>query len=272
MRRLRRVTEAEVVSEFLRNEFYRDEFQRDRQHFQHLVFAPDLANELHNAVRRALLFRRRGHMWRELPADTQWWEVRIDLEDLNQLRVFPRAQWRQISNGSFRLTDIVHRIQHQEFNGRVKAFIAKVYSLSYRLRSEEDSSSIILIGVDEHHPMTILEGNHRLTAACLASPQLLQQRFRVLVGFSPHMTESCWYETNLPNLWRYAKNRLRNLYHKEADIDRVAAAAAREATVLACADMAPVPGAMLAAQPAVATAPQPVTASEPAVQETKRIA
>src|SRR5581483_1091391 len=73
MKRLRRVTEAEVISEFLRNEFYSEEFQHDRTRFESLVLEPDLGNEHENAVRRALLFRRRGHMWRELPTDTAWW-------------------------------------------------------------------------------------------------------------------------------------------------------------------------------------------------------
>lgn len=36
------------------------------------------------------------------------------------------------------------------------------------------------------------------------------------------MSRSCWYDTNLPNLWRYLQNRLRNLfYDRDADVDRV---------------------------------------------------
>jgi len=80
----------------------------------------------------------------------------------------------------------------------------------------------MLIGVDEANPFTILEGNHRLTAALLAGQGVLEHRFRVLCGFSPNMRQSCWYETNLANLWRYGKNRFRNLfYDKDADISRV---------------------------------------------------
>jgi hypothetical protein len=216
----RHVTEAEVVAEFLKNEFYQEEFHRDRRHFEHLVLDADISNEAENAIRRALLFRRRGHMWRELPEDTRWWDVQLTNEDLPHIRVFPRAQWRKVSNGSFLLSDIVHRIRTEQFNGKVRDFIAKVHSLSYTLRVERDRSSVILIGVDETQPMTILEGNHRLTAACLASPHLLEHRFRVLVGFSPRMVESCWYETNLANLWRYAKNRMKNFYDREADLER----------------------------------------------------
>jgi len=231
MRKFRRVTEAEVVAEFLRNEFYQEEFHRDRQHFEALVLEADVTNEMENTIRRALLFRRRGHMWRELPADTQWWEVLLELEDLPRIRVFPRAQWRRVSNGSFLLSDIVHRIRGEQFNGKVRDFISKIHSLSYQLRSARERSSVILIGVDDVRPMTILEGNHRLTAACLAAPELLGNRFRVLVGLSPRMVESCWYETNLSNLWRYARNRVRNLYDREADLEHALLAALSSSTV-----------------------------------------
>ena len=78
MKRLRRVTEAEVIAEFLENEFYQEEFHHDREQFEDLVLGADLSDEVGNALRRALLFRRRGHMWREIPADTQWWEVQIE--------------------------------------------------------------------------------------------------------------------------------------------------------------------------------------------------
>jgi hypothetical protein len=230
MNRLRRVTEAEVVAEFLKNEFYHEEFHRDRRYYERLVIHPNIANEAENAIRRALLFRRRGHMWRELPADTQWWEVEIEPADLQRLRVFPRAQWRRVSDGSFLLRDIVQRIKTQQFNGKVREFIEKVHSLSYRLRFERDTSSVILIGVDELHPMTILEGNHRLTAACLVSPELLSKQFRVLVGFSPRMVESCWYETNFSNLWRYAKNRMRSIYVRDAAVETAVAASVAQSS------------------------------------------
>ena len=83
------------------------------------------------------------------------------------------------------------------------------------------NSAVLLIGVDEEQPLTILEGNHRLAAAMLVSPRLVHTGFRVLCGLSPHMYESCWYDTNIPNLWNYLKNRLNNLVDKEADVQRV---------------------------------------------------
>ncbi len=42
MKRLRRVTEAEVIAEFLKNEFYQEEFHHDREQFEQLVLGADL--------------------------------------------------------------------------------------------------------------------------------------------------------------------------------------------------------------------------------------
>ena len=220
MKRVHRVNEAEVISEFLKSEFYHPSFHSDRGSFEHVVLEPDLSDELENSIRRALLFRRRGHMWREIPDDTDWWLVELEAEDLKKIRVFPRAQWRKVSSGSYQVSDIVERIRNNHFRGRSKEFIAKVQSLSYHLRRENDESSILLIGVDEHNPLTILEGNHRLTAALLASPELARSRFRVIAGFSRNMNQCCWYETNFSTLWRYFKHRVRNVHDRDADVSR----------------------------------------------------
>lgn len=221
MKRLRRVTESEVIAEFLKNEFYQEEFHRDRHRYEHLVLEADLTNEDDNQLRRVLLFRRRGHMWRELPPDTQWWEVELEPQDVSLIRVFPRAHWRKIANGSFALTDIVHQIRSHRFSGRIGDFISKIQSLSYRLRFDNDFSSVILIGLDEERPITIIEGNHRMTAGMLSSPDTLHKRFRVFLGMSERMSEVCWYNGTLRNILRYMRNRARHLWvDSNADLER----------------------------------------------------
>ncbi len=229
MKRLRKIAEAEVIAEFLRNEFYQEDFHYDREKYEKIVLEPNLDDRLENAVRRALLFRRRGHMWRELPDDTEWWMVQLEPEDVSRIRVFPRAQWRKIARGSYQLGEIVERIRSNHFSNGVRRFVSKIQSLSYRLRRENDDSSVLLIGIDERQPLTILEGNHRAVAALLASPDVLLAQFRVLCGLSARMHESCWYETNLATLWRYFKHRLRYVVDHEADVERVLSAAEAEA-------------------------------------------
>ena len=215
--KLHRLSENVVVSEFLKNEFHCREFDQDRGRFERLVHRPDFTDEQENAIRRALLFRRRGGLWRELPNDTQWWEVEVQPDDLKQVRFFPRANWLRLSRGnSFYIGDIVAKLASGNGNHLPEEFLKKISSLRKALNEPRPHrSSIVLIGVDETHDLTIIEGNHRMAAALLTSSSLLAQNFRFLCGFSPRMVQCCWYQTNLPNLWRYARHKL----HPESDLE-----------------------------------------------------
>ena len=56
MKKLCRITEEEVISEFLKAEFYQVEYDTDRTQFESLVYDPDLSDPDENALRKALLF------------------------------------------------------------------------------------------------------------------------------------------------------------------------------------------------------------------------
>ena len=218
MRRL--LSEEEVIAEFLRSEFHHPEFDEYRHEFDAVVRHPDLNNSRENAVRQALLFLRRGAMWRELPADTQWFEVELRPEDLDRIRFFPRAQWRRVAQGSFYLLDVVERIRlrldstHDEFFGKLR-------SLSSSVQENLINPTVLLIGVDNTGPLTILDGNHRMAAAMLGPSLSVLTRLRFICGFSPEMTHCCWYATNVNTLLRYSKNLIRYFsYDPETDIDR----------------------------------------------------
>jgi O-antigen/teichoic acid export membrane protein len=208
--RVRRVTEDEAISEFLKNEFYQGEFDPYRKPFCDIVTRPDLSNEADNRLRRALLYRRRGRLWREIPVDTEWWEVELQSVDLRRIRVFPRNQWRTHSDRGYYLLDTAEHIG-REISRSSDAFIAKLRSLSTELAHAQADDragrgTVLLIGLDEDGPLTIIEGNHRLTAAALVSTQDAHLHFRFLCGFSPHMMDCCWYQTDLSTLLRYARN------------------------------------------------------------------
>ncbi len=190
MKMLRRALEPEVIASFLQAEFYQSEFDRDRAQFEAIVLHPDLGNSVENSIRKALLFRRRGHMWRELPADTVWYEVEIEPGDLSRIRVFPRAHWRRFSNGTFQLSTVVDHIRSHPEGGRTDPVIAKIQLLRYRLQRERLETPVLLIGIDRQQPLTILEGNHRIAAAYLLDPDRVHEMYRVLCGFSPRMIES----------------------------------------------------------------------------------
>jgi O-antigen/teichoic acid export membrane protein len=206
LRKIKRVDENVVIAEFLRGEFYQGEFTGYRKRFTELVSRPDFSNERENILRKALLYRRRGRLWRELPRDTEWWEVELTPADVQRMRVFPRNQWLRYGVPNFLLGETTERIRARILSNSGDAFIDKLRSLSLEMKQDSAFSSVILITIDNATPITIIEGNHRMTAAWLGVPDEVHRRFRYLCGFSPHMAECCWYQTDVSTLWRYAKN------------------------------------------------------------------
>src|SRR5215467_3900675 len=135
MRKLRRLTEAEVIADFLRGEFFHKEYDDDRERFASLVEHPDLTNATENEIRRVLLFRRRDTMWWELPEDRQWWEIEFEPEDVEQVSVFPRAQWRKIARGNFKALDVAERIRQLK-DSDSDEFLSKIAAIGSRLTTD----------------------------------------------------------------------------------------------------------------------------------------
>jgi len=211
--RLRRVQEEEVIAEFLKGEFYHREFDPYREEFRELVNMPVSDDPREAEMRRALLFRRRGKLWRELPKNTEWWEVELRAEDLPRLRVFPRNHWRRFAHESFYLLDTIGRVRLEiESSSRPDKFLEKLRSVKADLREGLVPNSVLLIGQDDFSAMTIIEGNHRVTAAMLLHPESVHERFRYYCGFSPNMRRCCWYQTDLVSLTHYAWNLIRNVF------------------------------------------------------------
>jgi len=220
LRVLRSLSEHEVILNFLQSEFHHPEFA-DYQEFRRLVIQPDLKSGRENALRRALLFLRRGAMWRELPEDTKWFQVSFEKEDLARVRFFPRAQWRRVAEGSFYLSDMVEALRRKWLESAEDEFFSKLRRISDSVQDHVVNPTVLLIGVDDHSPLTILDGNHRIAAAMLAQPPAALESFRFLCGLSPAMTKCCWYRTNVNTLSRYLTNLLRHVFHDpESEIGR----------------------------------------------------
>jgi O-antigen/teichoic acid export membrane protein len=205
VRLIQRVSENEVIAEFLKSDFSTPAFREYQESLGEVVSNPNFDDAGENAKRRALLFIRHRALWKELPIGTKWYEVEIVDADLAQIRVFPRAQWRKLARGNFSITEVAECMRTRQH--LVDApFMSKIASISDQLhRKDPGFSAVILIGLNEREPLTILDGNHRLAAAMLASPGRLE-KLRFLCGLSPRMTECCWYKTNLITLFRYGRN------------------------------------------------------------------
>ncbi len=223
LRIIRSMAEQEVIAEFLRSEFHHPEFEQYREEFQQIVRSPNLENDRENALRRALLFLRRGAMWRELPEDTAWYKVELTIADLERIRFFPRAQWRRVGEGSFYLTDMVECLRMKSQQSPDDEFFQKLRRLSSPIRRGSVNPTLLLIGVDGQSPLTLLDGNHRMAAAMLVQPPAALNSFQFICGLSPAMIRCCWYHTSLNTLSRYLTNLVRHtFYDPESDIGRFA--------------------------------------------------
>jgi O-antigen/teichoic acid export membrane protein len=221
VRLLRPVSEDAVIAEFLKSDFYRPAFRQYHESLHDIVMNPNLEDARENAIRRALLFIRHLPLWQELPIGTDWYEVEVTQAHLDQISVFPRAQWRKLANGSFSIKVIASAMLNRQ-NLVDQPFLAKIASIGKEYREGDPGfGAVILIGVTENEPMTILDGNHRLVAAILESPSGLG-KIRFICGLSPRMTECCWYRTNFVTLVRYARNLLGLLFRNpENELERL---------------------------------------------------
>jgi O-antigen/teichoic acid export membrane protein len=216
LHRLRPVSEEEIIAEFLRGEFYHPEFDPYRGNFKDLVEQGDIEDRHENFIRRALLFRRRGRLWRELPVDTEWWEIELTSQDLARLRSFPRNEWRRFAGGGFYLTEMIGHIEAELAGRQESRFLQKLGEIATDLHGSQVPDAVLLIGMDEYHPLTIIEGNHRMAAAMLTMPESAHRRFRFYCGLSPNMNSCCWYKTDLRSLMRYARHTVRYMF-RDAD-------------------------------------------------------
>ncbi|MGB9196316.1 MAG: hypothetical protein WCB53_05250 [Terriglobales bacterium] len=221
--KLRRpVTENEVIAEFLKTDFHAPEFALYQSALHDLVVTPNLEHEGQNRVRRALFNVRHRSLWKQLPANTEWYEAEIEAKDLERIRVFPRAQWRRFAAGDFDLIQVAQRIVDERYRaGASPVFLAKIDDLRDRSDQERPAGAVLLIGLDERGPFTILDGNHRLVAAMQTSSPILN-RFRFFCGLSPKMARCCWFRTNVVTLTRYGRHRVWHYTHDaEKELHRV---------------------------------------------------
>lgn len=200
-----------MIAEFLKGEYHQKEYHVDRNCFEAMVIYPNLASNEENAVRRDLLYRRHRVTWGELPKDTRWFQVELVPEEMGRVRVFPRGHWTKMAPGtSFAINDIVSSVRQRRFAGEIADEVTAIHAIAYRLRQQPDKSSVLLIGVDDEQPLTILEGNHRMIAAALSSNGVVSS-FTFYAGISPAMTECFWYHTTPENLFRHVWRRLCDL-------------------------------------------------------------
>ncbi len=217
---LRPVTENEVIAEFLNSDLNHPDF-RDLDKVYGPISEPNRQHAAAIARRHALLLAKRRSLWEELPVKTEWHEVKVNEDALDLIKIFPRSQWRKLARGDYSVTRVTEglRTRQHTLDGR---FLSKIAALEEQLSHGEDKfGTVILLGVNEKGPLTVLDGNHRLVAALSSSRNGLS-KLRFMCGFSPRMIECCWYKTSPATLIRYGKHILaRAIREPRAELERI---------------------------------------------------
>ena len=217
LRLVRRISEDEVIAEFLKSDFENAAYRKYHKTLRPIVYTPNPEDQSESAKRRALLFVRHRALWKELPPDTEWYEAKVSNRDLDRIRVFPRGQWLKLARGNFSITKVVEGVRCRE-QASEDSFLMKIAEIRLRfLQEETNPGSVVLIGLNGTEPLTIIDGNHRFVAAVLEGRV---DRLRFVCGLSPNMYQCCWYRTNLANLTRYGRNLLRHLVqHRDVELE-----------------------------------------------------
>jgi O-antigen/teichoic acid export membrane protein len=217
---LRPVTETEVLAEFLNSDLNYPGL-REQAKSSGLASAPNRRLAALIAKRHALLLAKRRSLWEELPSNTEWHEVKVNEEGLGLIRVFPRSHWRKLAKGNYSVIRITEGLSTGKHTLDAR-FLSKIAALKQQLSHVDgEFGTVILLGIDERGPLTVLDGNHRLVAALLSSQAGLS-KLRFMCGFSPRMTECCWYKTNPSTLLRYGKHILvRAIRNPGAELERI---------------------------------------------------
>jgi O-antigen/teichoic acid export membrane protein len=217
---LRPVTENDVITEFLNSDLSHPAFRESvKSQGLESELNPHLADAI--AKRHALLLAKRHSLWQELPSQTEWHEVKVNEEALDLIRVFPRSHWRKLARGNYSVVKVSEALRTGPPT-LDERFLTKMAALGEQLSQADGKfGTVILLGIDEHGPLTVLDGNHRLVAALLSSQAGLS-KLRFMCGFSPRMAGCCWYKTSPATLLRYGKHILtRAIRNPGAELERI---------------------------------------------------
>jgi hypothetical protein len=157
-------------------------------------------------------------MWWELPDDRQWWEIEYEPADVERVSVFPREHWRRLARGNFKAQHVAQRARRQIAVQPLEKFAVKMAALASSMQSSGGKGLIVFLGLDEHGPVTLLEGNHRFVASLLAPEKDLLAGARMVAVFSPQMEKCCWYKTSFQTLFRCLKNRIKHYWDRDPDV------------------------------------------------------
>ena len=199
MRKIRPISEDEMIAAFLYAEFYSprymskeiQEYLQRHEINPRVIQVPDLHNEQDNACRRAVLGAYRGYgqgrgYFQGFPKELRWELIGFTRQELEQVKYIEYDYWSELSGGSRLALYGARRALEgiDVFNLSSRYFV----DLAETLRNGTQFPTLIFVGPNEEGYLVVLEGHARLTAYLIA-PDCLPTELEVIVGFSERITQ-----------------------------------------------------------------------------------
>jgi hypothetical protein len=171
---------------------------------EELITRPDICDAGQNSLRERLLGRTRGwkmgrHLLGRFPPDVAWYDIELDIKEVDDLLYSNCTYWREVSSGSLRVHDAADNIRA----GRVAfveqntffmdATVEMFRDVTAAVERGRDFPPIIIVASAENAVRIILEGSLRATAYALALNK--PDKVGAVLGVAPEIAQ--WAATGV---------------------------------------------------------------------------
>ncbi|MEK6819647.1 MAG: hypothetical protein AABY03_00415 [Nanoarchaeota archaeon] len=193
MKIIKKISEDEMISEFLKGEVNSprfgkkiiDSLKRDKKD-KRILLNPNLNNKNENIYRKNLLGKLRGFgrnkdIFEKFPKDIKWFSAIVTKTELKKIKYIDYSYWNELSNKT-RLPSIAAK--------NIKKGL-KVYGIGNegafeilaKIKKGKKFPQIILVAKNKKSKVVVLEGHARITAYFLEQ-KYLPNKMEVIIGYS----------------------------------------------------------------------------------------
>ncbi len=194
---LRKISENEMISEFLRAEISSTRFgKKILQELskinqpKSLILKPDLDNNKENVFRKKIISEFRGYgetkrekklIFHNIPLDIKWYLVELTKKEFSKVKYIDDDYWRELSKGT-RLP--AKAASNLKSNRKAYGVSNKIFfNILNKIKNGEKFPLMIFVAKNRKSKIVILEGHARLTAYFL-EPKYISNKINAIMGIS----------------------------------------------------------------------------------------
>lgn len=193
MKILKKISENEMIAEFLKGEIKSKRFGKDitgalekEKKSKNIIIGPNLNNKRENTFRKKLLFKVRKEFFEGFPADIRWYEAIIQKQELKKVKYIDFSYWNKLSDETRLPIRAAKNVKAgiKIFDVSNKGF----FEIQSEIKKGKKMPLMIFIAQNKKSQIVILEGHARLTAYFL-NEKYIPKEMKIIIGYSGKLTE-----------------------------------------------------------------------------------